>query len=115
MTAKPTWHRIGAPEGVTTAFDDRVTFTSSSELVVATTFRVENTHNAFTLPAIAHQSPAPLVLKVDANDFRCIYGHADEHLLKMTARWSGLKIEGQMHPRTDCSRTQGVRKGIPHT
>ena len=109
-----TWDRIGGPEGVMTAFDGKVTFTSSDGLLVATAFRVEDSQNAFALPAIAPSNP-PVLSKVDVNDFHCIYGHAGEHLLKMTASRLGVELEGSMQPCTGCSMAKGFRKGIPHS
>ena len=108
-----TWDKVDGPERITTAFEGRVTFRHRNGMMVATAYRIGEERNMSVLPALVPHSP-PRLVRINVNDFRCIYGHAGEHLLKMTAKRLGVELEGVMHECTGCSMAKGFRKGIPH-
>ena len=108
-----TWDKVGGPDRIMTAFEGRVTFRHRNGMMVATAYRIGEERNMSVLPALVPHSP-PRLVRINVNDFRCIYGHAGEHLLKMTAKRLGVELEGVMHECTGCSMAKGFRKGIPH-
>lgn len=89
------------------AFNGRVTLTSMGEVLVATSFRLEENQSAFALPAIAPSTPPRRLSKVEVTDIHSGYGHDGAHVLIMTARWSGIELRGQMQAGTGCSMAKG--------
>ncbi|CAM9974287.1 unnamed protein product, partial [Sphacelaria rigidula] len=107
------WDRLGGPDRIMTAFNGRVTFANQDGMLVAIAYRLGEQFNASVLPALKPSNPPP-VTSMDINMFHCIYGHANEQLLRNTAKHLGVTLEGNMHACTGCSMAKGYRKGIPH-
>ena len=103
---------LGGPDRVMTAFNGRVTFSNQDGMLMATAYRLGEDFNV-ALPALVPSAP-PRISRTDINLFHCIYGHANEYLLKQTANHLGITLEGKMHECTGCSMAKGFRKGIPH-
>ena len=52
---------------------------------------------------------------VDINVFHCVHGHANEFLLRETAKSLGVKLLGRLRPCTGCSMAKGYRMPITNS
>ena len=52
---------------------------------------------------------------VDINVFHCVHGHANEFLLRETAKSLGVELLGRLRPCTGCSMAKGYRKPIANS
>ena len=80
-------------------------------MLVAPAYRVGENCVVSVLAALAPSNP-PKATKMDVNEFRNIYGHANETLLRTTAKRLGIELTGEMHACTGCSMSKAFRKGI---
>ena len=60
-------------------------------------------------------SAHPREAAVDINVCHCIHGHANEFLLRATARSLGIDLIGELRPCTGCSVAKGHRKSIANS
>ena len=51
----------------------------------------------------------------DINVFHCVHGHANEFLLRETAKSLGVELLGRLRPCTGCSMAKGYRKPIANS
>ena len=107
-----TWERIGGPDSVMTAYNGKVNFCYRDKLLVASASRLP--FELFALPALAPANSQQL-LKVPMNDFHVLYGHANEQLLRDTAKRLCVELLGKLEPCAGCSMAKGYRKGIPNS
>ena len=66
-------------------------------------------------PVIAPGSANLHDTAVDINVFHCVHGHANEFLLRETAKPLGVELLGSLRPRTGCSMAEGYRKPIANS
>ena len=52
---------------------------------------------------------------VDINVFHCVHGHANEFLLRETAKSLGVELLGGLRPCTECSMAKGYHKLIANS
>ena len=81
-----------------TASNGSVTFATRDGMLVAKAYRLGEQHDASVLPALMPSNPPP-ISSMDINLFHCIYGHANETLLRQTAKKLDVTLEGdaRMH------------------
>ena len=58
---------------------------------------------SLVFPVLAPGSIASTETSVDINVFHCVHGHANELLLRETAKSLGLELVGKLRPCTGCS------------
>ena len=63
------------------------------------------------LAALAPSNP-PKATKMDVNEFRNIYGHANETLLRTTAKRLGIELIGERHACTGCLMSKAIKKEL---
>ena len=66
-------------------------------------------------PVIAPGSANLHDTTVDINVFHCVHGHANEFLLRETAKSLGVELLGRLRPCTGCSMAKGYRKPIANS
>ena len=64
-------------------------------------------------PVLAPGRNALAETAVDINVFHCVHAHANEPLLRETAKSLNVKLFGKLRPCTGCSSAKGYRKSIP--
>ena len=66
-------------------------------------------------PVIAPGSADSREAAVNTNVFHCVYGHANEFLLREAAKSLGIELLGELRPCTGCSMAKGYRKPIANS
>ena len=66
-------------------------------------------------PVIAPGSANLYDTTVDINVFHCVHGHANEILLRETAKSVGVELLGRLRPCTGCSMAKGYRETIANS
>ena len=66
-------------------------------------------------PVIAPGSTDAHEAAVDINVFHCVHGHANEFLLRETAKSLGVELLGKLRPCNGCSMAKGYRKPIANS
>ena len=66
-------------------------------------------------PVIAPGSANLHDTTVDINVFHCVHGHANEFLLRETAKSLGIELLGRLRPCTGCSMAKEYRKPIANS
>ena len=66
-------------------------------------------------PVIAPGSADSREAAVDINVYHCIHGHANEFILRETARSLGVELIGELRPCAGCTMAKGYRKPIANS
>ena len=72
-------------------------------------------HVALAFPVIAPGGADSREAAVDINVYHCIHGHANEFILRETARSLGVELIGELRPCAGCTMAKGYRKPIANS
>ncbi|CAN0387937.1 unnamed protein product [Scytosiphon promiscuus] len=106
------WDHLGGPDRVLTAFDGQVIFQNYDGMLVSPAYRLENGDCMGSVLAALAPSYPPKAVTMDVNECHNIYAHANEALLRTTAKRLDVELTNEMQPCTGCSMSQAFRKGI---